>query len=528
MRDSYQLALELNLAFAKANLAAKMNATMPIIRQDGVVRLNKARHPLIDKQKVVPVDLQLGEDFTTLVITGPNTGGKTVTLKTIGLFTLMTMAGLLIPAGEKSEISVFSKVFVDIGSEQSIEQNLSTFSAHMTHIISILQQADPFSLVLLDELGSGTDPVEGAALAISILETLRKKGCTVAATTHYAELKMYALETHRVENACCEFDIQSLQPTYKLLIGVPGRSNAFAISERLGLDPAVISYAGELIASDSKHFEQVIGKLESSRQELEQEKAALSAQIREMEQDRATIRKIKNDLQNEQNKTLEQAQNRAKKMISDLQFQAFQLMDELETLKKEKDQADFSQKVTQSKAKLKNRLQKLDDIANPIHQGEAGDYVLPRKLQVGDSIRLIDVGSKGVVLSEVDKKGRCQVQIGAMKVWTEEKNLMLLNQKKETVVNGRTSTIQSREKRTIKTELDLRGHTVEEALLELDLFIDNAVMTNVNLISIIHGKGTGALRSAVQQHLKKHKNIRTFRLGVYGEGESGVTIAELK
>jgi len=274
--DSYQLAITLNLYFCKANLGAKMNATVPKIREDGYIQLNKARHPLIDKKKVVPVDVYLGKDFSTLVITGPNTGGKTVTLKTIGLFTLMTMSGLMIPAGEHSEISVFERIFVDIGNEQSIEQSLSTFSAHMTNIISILEEADAFSLVLLDELGSGTDPVEGAALAISILETLRKRGCRVAATTHYAELKMYALETEKVENACCEFDITTLQPTYKLLIGVPGRSNAFAISERLGLDANIIQYANQMIASESKHFENVINKLEESRHGLEQEREALA------------------------------------------------------------------------------------------------------------------------------------------------------------------------------------------------------------------------------------------------------------
>lgn len=528
IHDSYQLAIELNLYFCKANLAAKMNATVPQIREDGYICLNKARHPLIDKNKVIPVDVELGNHFTTLVITGPNTGGKTVTLKTIGLFTLMTMSGLLIPAGDNSQISVFEHILVDIGNEQSIEQNLSTFSAHMTNIISILEEADPFSLVLLDELGSGTDPVEGAALAISILETLRKRGCRVAATTHYAELKMYALETQRVENACCEFDITTLQPTYRLLIGVPGRSNAFAISKRLGLNLDVIQYANDMIASESKHFENVINKLEESRQGLEQEREALSQKNLEIDRYKEEIRKLKNSLKQNKEKELELAKNQAQKMISDLQFHANQLMNELEELKKQKDHAEFSQKVTQSRAQFKNKFQKLEDIANPVKENDQNDYVLPRRLKIGDQIQLIDVGGKGVIISEIDKKGRYQIQMGLMKVWAEEKNLMLLNAPPKQNIGKTTRTVKSQSSRTIKTELDLRGQTVEEAILELDLFIDNAVMSNVNIISIIHGKGTGVLRAAVQQHLKKHKNIKTFRLGAYGEGESGVTIAELK
>ena len=526
--DSFQLAVEMNLCFCKANLGAKMNATIPKIREDGCLCLNKARHPLIDAKKVVPVDIRLGKDFTTLVVTGPNTGGKTVTLKTTGLLTLMAMSGLLIPAGDNSEISVFNHVLVDIGDEQSIEQSLSTFSAHMTNIVSILKQADAFSLVLLDELGSGTDPVEGAALAISILETLRKRGCRIAATTHYAELKIYALETERVENACCEFDITTLQPTYKLLIGVPGRSNAFAISSRLGVDESVINHAKELIASDSKRFEDVIDRLEEARQQLEQEKEELFRKNQELERYKEDIKKLKNSLNFSKDKEMEIAQEQAKKLIRDVQYQAAQMLEELETLKKQKDKEDFSQKVSISRSQIKGKLQKLDDIANPVKSNSKEKYILPRKLQIGDHVQLIDVGSKGVVISEADKKGRYQIQAGSMRLWTEQTNLMLLNEKVKQQVGKTTRTVKSQSARKVQTEIDLRGLTVEEALLELDQFIDNAVMTNINVISIIHGKGTGALRTAVQNHLKRHRNIKTFRLGVYGEGESGVTIAELK
>lgn len=526
--DSFRLAVEMNLFFCKANLAAKMNATVPKIREDGYLCLNKARHPLIDAKKVVPVDIRLGKDYTALIVTGPNTGGKTVTLKTIGLLTLMAMAGLMIPAGDNSEISVFDHVLVDIGDEQSIEQSLSTFSAHMTNIVSILREADAFSLVLLDELGSGTDPVEGAALAISILETLRRRGCRIAATTHYAELKIYALETDQVENACCEFDIRTLQPTYKLLIGVPGRSNAFAISSRLGLDETIIDHAKELLASDSKRFEDVIDRLEESRQKLEQEKDIIAQKNTELERYKEDIRKLKQSLSLSKDKEMELAQIQAKKLISDVQLQAVKMMEELETLKKQKDKDDFSQKVSLSRAQLKGKLQKLEDLANPVKEKNNEKYVLPRKLKVGDNVQLIDVGSKGVVITDADKKGRYQILVGAMKLWTPENNLMLINENSKQQIGKTTRTVKSQAERNVRTEVDLRGLTVEEALLELDQFIDNAVMTNVNTISIIHGKGTGALRTAVQNHLKRHPNIKAFRLGVYGEGESGVTIAEIK
>ena len=528
--SSYSLVIELNLYFAKANLAAKMNAVAPEVTDDGTIRLNKARHPLIDKSKVVPIDIELGGRFRSLVVTGPNTGGKTVTLKTLGLLTLMTMAGLLIPAGDNCRISVFDHILVDIGDEQSIEQSLSTFSAHMTHIVSILEQADAASLVLLDELGSGTDPVEGAALAISILETLRKRGCRVAASTHYAELKMYALETEQVENACCEFDLTTLQPTYKLLIGVPGRSNAFAISSRLGLETEIIEHAKSLIAADSKRFEDVIDRLEASRQQLEAEKAEFSHKNREIEHYKAEIQKLRNTLKANADKEMEFAKNKAQKLLQELQHQSAGLMEELEELKRQKDKEDFSQKVGAAKAQLKGKLQKIEDTANPVDgTNMAEDYRLPRKLQKGDAVQLLDVGTAGVVISDADKKGSYQIQAGTLKMWVPESNLRLVEKQQSKKPVGKSlRTVKSKAERNVKTELDLRGQTVEEALMELDMFIDNAVMTNVNVISIIHGKGTGALRAAVQNHLKRHRNIKAFRLGVYGEGESGVTIAELK
>ena len=397
--------------------------------------------------------------------------------------------------------------------------------------VSILKQASFRSLVLLDELGSGTDPVEGAALAISVLENLRGRGCRIAASTHYAELKIYALETEKVENACCEFDVATLQPTYRLLVGVPGRSNAFAISSRLGLDEKIIDHAKSLIATDSKRFEDVIDKLEESRQGLEQEKTALSEKNREIEQYKEEIKKLKNSLNSSKERETELARMQARKMLSDIQSRALSLMEELEEIKKSKDKEEFSKLVGAAKSQLKGKLQKLEDAANPVQDQERETYVLPRKLKIGDSVQLIDVGSKGKVISDADKKGRYQIQSGYMKIWVEESNLRLLDNHSGTNkqrVGKATRTVKNKVERDAKTEIDLRGYTVDEALMDLDMFIDNAVMTNVNVISIIHGKGTGVLRTAVQAHLKKHKSIKSFRLGVFGEGESGVTIAELK
>ena len=527
--------MDLNVLFAKTRLASKMNAFCPTVTEDGKINLKKARHPLIDPKKVVPVDVHLGDEFTSLVITGPNTGGKTVTLKTLGLLSLMTMCGLLIPVAPGSSVSTFENILVDIGDEQSIEQSLSTFSAHMTNIVSILEEADYRSLILVDELGSGTDPVEGAALAISVLERFRQRHCRVAATTHYAELKMYAIQTEGVENACCEFDVESLKPTYRLLIGVPGRSNAFAISQKLGLDPAIISHAQALVQSENKQFEDVVDSLEASRQQYEAMTRELAEKEAEIERTRKEIRAHKEQLSKEKAAEVQKAKEQAMRIVSDVQGQANALMDELNQIRKEKDREAFSQKAIAARSQLKSKLDKIHDAANPITERENISYTLPRPLKPGDTVLIVDIDKEGTVLQAPDKSGNVLVQAGIIRSRVKIGNLRLLDKKKVQFNGTNVRTGKGSVKKSINVsgrsasmECDLRGMTVDEALLTLDSFIDNAILTHVHQITIIHGKGTGALRATVQAHLKQHKAIRTFRLGVYGEGEAGVTVAELK
>lgn len=527
--------MDLNVLFAKTRLASKMNAFCPTVTEDGKINLKKARHPLIDPKKVVPVDVHLGDEFTSLVITGPNTGGKTVTLKTLGLLSLMTMCGLLIPVAPGSSVSTFENILVDIGDEQSIEQSLSTFSAHMTNIVSILEEADYRSLILVDELGSGTDPVEGAALAISVLERFRQRHCRVAATTHYAELKMYAIQTEGVENACCEFDVESLKPTYRLLIGVPGRSNAFAISQKLGLDPAIISHAQALVQSENKQFEDVVDSLEASRQQYEAMTRELAEKEAEIERTRKEIRVHKEQLSKEKAAEVQKAKEQAMRIVSDVQGQANALMDELNQIRKEKDREAFSQKAIAARSQLKSKLDKIHDAANPITERENISYTLPRPLKPGDTVLIVDIDKEGTVLQAPDKSGNVLVQAGIIRSRVKIGNLRLLDKKKVQFNGTNVRTGKGSVKKSVNVsgrsasmECDLRGMTVDEALLTLDSFIDNAILTHVHQITIIHGKGTGALRAAVQAHLKQHKAIRTFRLGVYGEGEAGVTVAELK
>lgn len=529
IEQNFDVIIALNIYFAKSNLAAKMRAQMPEVVEDGSIILNKARHPLIDPNKVVPISLELGNTNQTLVVTGPNTGGKTVTLKTIGLLTLMAMCGMLLPVSSGSTISVFRKVLVDIGDEQSIEQNLSTFSAHMTNIVSIMKEADKKSLVLVDELGSGTDPVEGAAIAISILEQLKAQGSIIAATTHYPELKLYAIETPRVENACCEFDVKTLQPTYRLLIGVPGRSNAFAISRKLGLSETVLQYANTLVSHKDKSLESVIDSLEQSRQAFEEKEkeynqklADYRVRFEKMETERAEIQAQKEQI-------VEQAREQARKIVERVKFESELLMDELDDLRKQKEHADFIAKTNAARGQLRSRLDSLHKEANPVSTRSNDGYRLPRKLKIGDSVQIFDIDKKAVVLEEPDKSGMVSVQAGIIKMRVKLENLRLLKEENPYKPKSKVMrTVRSNAERSGGSELDLRGKMVEEALMELDFFIDRSVMSHLENITIIHGKGTGALRKAVQGHLKGHRSIKTFRLGVFGEGESGVTIATLK
>ncbi len=519
--DSYRILTELNVIFAKAHLAYKMKAAVPVMNDTGRIRLKKARHPLIAPDKVVPTDIELGTSFDTLVVTGPNTGGKTVSLKTIGLLSLMAMCGLMVPASDGSELSVFDHILVDIGDEQSIEQSLSTFSAHITNIRRILSEADDKSLVLIDELGAGTDPVEGAALATAILERLRLQGAKIASTTHYAELKSFALDTDGVENACCEFDVATLRPTYKLLIGMPGRSNAFAISERLGISSDVVDRAKALVSSENSKFENVVQKLEQSRNELEQ-KIKEAEQLKAEAQRELELAREKNaQAELDRQKELEGARAQAENIITKARAQVYGVLDEIESIRKKKE-------VTAAeKAKLKADIRNMEDAADPVNDRSNEEYVLPRPLKAGDLVLIFDIDKKATVIEAGSESAL--VQAGIIKTRVPVSNLRLLKQEKVTVPKRSvTRTVRSDVKRTASTEVDVRGEVVIDALLEVDRAIDSAVMQGLHQITIIHGKGTGVLRKEIQKHLKTHPSVRTFRLGTFGEGDSGVTIAELK
>lgn len=529
IKHSYESAIRLNLIFAKAHLAYKMKATKPILNNEGIICLKKARHPLIDPKKVVATDIALGDEYDTLVITGPNTGGKTVSLKTLGLLTLMTMCGLFIPVADMSRVSVFNNILVDIGDEQSIAQSLSTFSSHMVNIIDIMKKADDKSLILIDELGAGTDPVEGAALAVSIIEALREKGAIIAATTHYAELKAYALDTPGVTNGCCEFDIETLRPTYKLLIGVPGRSNAFAILKHLGMTQDVIDNAKAIVGSDNRDFEAVLEKLEASRHSLEEER-----KVAEEMTERA--RKIEEKAKSEMDKIetlkareLDKAKREAQKLIDAAERKSSQFLLELDKLKKEQTSSNATEIARKTRRAVKAQMGEMDELINPNELADNWDYdyKLPRNPVPGDRIVIKGIG-EGEVLEF--KNNNVFVKSGLLKTRVKLSDIMILDKPKKKPVKTQHNVYRtsSRADADVKTEIDMRGETVDEALSELGLFIDRCVLNNIEEIRIIHGKGTGALRSAVTDYLKTHPNVSEYRLGRYGEGENGVTIAKLK
>ncbi len=528
--NDYDMILELDMLFAKARLADQMRASVPALSEDGATNLKKARHPLIDPQKAVAIDIMLGGEFDTLIITGPNTGGKTVALKTLGLLTLMAMCGLMIPAADESAICFYPKVLADIGDEQSIEQSLSTFSGHMTNIVSILDQAGAGTLVLIDELGAGTDPVEGAALAVAIISELREKGAKIAATTHYAEMKVYALQTPGVENGSCEFDVKTLRPTYRLLIGVPGRSNAFAISERLGLPVKVIETARENVSRENSKFEDVVSGLEEARQSLEREKELAESFRREAEHGRRETQKLRESLESEAEKELARAREKARAVVEQVKLKSDLLLNELEELKKQKDKADFSATVNDVKTTFKSYLRDLENEADPITKKKT-EYKLPRPLRRGDGVFLTELNSRGTVLAPPDASGYVQVQAGIIKTKVSVTSVRLEEESHKTTLSGgavSTRAAVKAAKASAATEVDLRGMDSVEAILELDRFLDSSVLSGMATVTIIHGKGTGALRSAIQAHLRKHRSVKTFRQGVYGEGEAGVTIAVLK
>ena len=528
--NNFKAAETLELYFAKANLGAKMRAATPEIASEPKVILKNARHPLLDMDTAVPISVEIGEKYDCLIVTGPNTGGKTVAIKTVGLLTLMAMCGLMIPAAEGSVIGAFNGIYVDIGDEQSIEQSLSTFSSHMMNIIGILEKADSDSLVLIHELGSGTDPVEGAALAVSILTTFKNYSCKVLATTHYQEVKMFALRTEGVENASCEFDVETLKPTYKLVVGVPGKSNAFAITRRLGMPEFVITRAEELVSTEDKRFEQVVDALEKSRQELEAIKESLAASERNAKMTEGELKQKLSDLEQQKEKELEKARQRALSIIEDTRAKSNVLLNELEELKKAKDKEELRKGIADKKSRVSGELNRMHDAANPVVVRVKEDYVLPRPLKVGDSVMLADTRREGSLLTLPNMSGVCYVQVGMMRVKTNQKNLRLVenSKKKEPPKSSVKKQITSNMNRRGGMELDIRGMMGDEGVLEVERFIDSSQLAGLSQIVIIHGKGTGALRAAVHQALKTNPSVKSYRLGAYGEGEAGVTVVELK
>ena len=538
LMSGYNAAIELNLYFAKANLAAKMNACMPSINQENIIILNKARHPLIDKEKVVPINFSIGNGYNSLIITGPNTGGKTVILKTIGLLTLMTMCGLLIPVSDGSAISIYKNILVDIGDRQSIEQSLSTFSAHMNRVIEILDNADSKSLVLLDELGSGTDPVEGAALALSIIEKLKSLGVTLVTTTHYQELKMYAIDTDDVENASCEFNVETLQPTYKLIIGTPGKSNAFSISKKLGLSDDVIRYAESLVSDENRKFERILDRLEKTRQRLFENNKIAEQLKKENEKLNENLKAEREKFNEQKEFEFEKARRESAEIVKRVTRESEALIDELNTLRKQKEKANFAQMAIDAKHKQKSTINKLYKESNPVVASDNADYVLPRPLKKGDKVLIVDTNRQGILVTPPDSKGVCFVQVGIMKTKIDLKKLRLIekeskpkpNKKKNKSNQGYISTkgVESRMTRKAQSELDIRGFASDDGIYETDNFLDDAVMSGLSIVTIIHGKGTGVLKNAIRNHLKRNPHVKSFRKGVYGEGEDGVTVVELK
>lgn len=526
----YVTCAEINLYFAKSNLGAKMRGCIPELSDDGVIDLKKARHPLIDKKKVVPVDIKLGEDYNALIVTGPNTGGKTVILKTTGLLSAMAMCGLMIPASDGSKVSVFDNILVDIGDQQSIEQSLSTFSSHISNVVKILDAANEKSLILMDELGSGTDPVEGAALAVSIIENMVAKGSKLLVTTHYQELKLFAIETPGIENASCEFDIATLQPTYRLIIGSPGKSNAFSISSKLGISDDIINRANELVSTENQRFEEVVAQLEASRRELEKQHDEIEKLKNEQVEKVAELDKEIADLNSKKESELEKARVQAMRIVESCRMRSEQLLDELADIRKQKEKSNFAQLAINAKSKNKSALDKMYDTANPVQNKEHKEYKLPRPLKRGDHVLIFDIDKKGILASDPDSNGNVFVQAGIMKTKVNVNKLRLLEPEKVTMQNKKISTknVRGKMQRTPSLELDIRGCAVDEGIHELDMFIDNAVLTGAGIITVIHGKGTGVLRQGIQNHLKKHPSVKSFRSGVFGEGEDGVTVIELK
>ena len=531
LRDDLDLLTKLDFIFARAQLSRSMNGTQPDFNEEGRILIKKGRHPLLDKKKVVPIDIQLGKDFELLIITGPNTGGKTVSLKTVGLFTLMGQAGLHIPAFDHSELSVFHEVFADIGDDQSIEQSLSTFSAHMTNTVSILKEADDRSLVLFDELGAGTDPTEGAALAIAILSNLHRRGSRVMATTHYSELKVFALSTPGVENGCCEFDVETLRPTYRLLIGVPGKSNAFAISQKLGLSQDIIEEAKTHLTKQDEDFEDLLADLEQKRVTIEQERDQINSykeEIRELKQ-RLESKQEKLDLSRD--KILREANEQARNILQEAKDYADTTIRNFQKYGKA---AGVSAKdMEKERGKLREKMSTVDKklSAKNAAPKKSHKQLTAKDLHIGDSIKVLSLNLKGTVSTLPDAKGNLFVQMGILH---SQVNIRDLEKLDDTVITGGnfsktgSGKIKMSKSASVSTEINLLGKTVDEAIMELDKYLDDAYIAHLPSVRIVHGKGTGALRKGVHNYLRRQKHVKSYRLGEFGEGDAGVTIVEFK
>ena len=531
LRDDLDLLTKLDFIFARAQLSRSMNGTQPDFNEEGRILIKKGRHPLLDKKKVVPIDIQLGKDFELLIITGPNTGGKTVSLKTVGLFTLMGQAGLHIPAFDHSELSVFHEVFADIGDEQSIEQSLSTFSAHMTNTVSILKEADDRSLVLFDELGAGTDPTEGAALAIAILSNLHRRGSRVMATTHYSELKVFALSTPGVENGCCEFDVETLRPTYRLLIGVPGKSNAFAISQKLGLSQDIIEEAKTHLTKQDEDFEDLLADLEQKRVTIEQERDQINSykeEIRELKQ-RLESKQEKLDLSRD--KILREANEQARNILQEAKDYADTTIRNFQKYGKA---AGVSAKdMEKERGKLREKMSTVDKklSAKNAAPKKSHKQLTAKDLHIGDSIKVLSLNLKGTVSTLPDAKGNLFVQMGILH---SQVNIRDLEKLDDTVITGGnfsktgSGKIKMSKSASVSTEINLLGKTVDEAIMELDKYLDDAYIAHLPSVRIVHGQGTGALRKGVHNYLRRQKHVKSYRLGEFGEGDAGVTIVEFK
>lgn len=531
IESDYRVLVELDFIFAKAELAKSYNGVEPIFNKEGRIHIRRGRHPLLDPKKVVPIDIRLGEDFDLLIVTGPNTGGKTVSLKTVGLLTLMGQAGLHIPAADRSELSIFHDVFADIGDEQSIEQNLSTFSSHMTNIIHILEHVDEHCLVLFDELCAGTDPTEGAALAISILDDLHHRGVRAMATTHYSEIKVYALSTEGVENACCEFDVETLSPTYRLLIGIPGKSNAFAISGKLGLPSYLIEDAKTRITSGQQSFEDLIADLEASRVTIEKERAEIEQYKAKNKNLNQQLAKSRERLEASKDRVMREANEQAAAILQEAKSYADTT---IRNFQKYGSAMPDMKEMEQQRAALREEIGKKQQKATDKKKKQDVNHKPPKKLKIGDSVRVLSMNLTGTVHTLPDAKGNLFVQMGILRSQVNINDLVLIDEnadvkaaKKRYEKTG-SGKIKMTKSATVSTEIMLIGKTVDEAIAELDKYLDDALMANMPSVRIVHGKGTGALRNAVHQHLKRLKYVEEFHLGEFGEGDAGVTIAKLK